>query len=781
MSTETALPPGPRGPGARSPSASAGYGTTLTVTATVAVAAFLILMSIVLLLVQPNVHGLGSFSGFINQQNQGAKTALYLCAFLVVLPLSLVLGPRLSDAIAAGPNRAALPALATVATGTLAGVLIVLRLLDSGLAGVLIGVGLWSLVIAAVLSRASRPETWPRVLTLERHVDVLALLAGALLVGVLLCVTSSSSLSPVRLVVGAAVAAAASSVARARLPRPGRPAGWVLDALVVVLLLLAVPDTVIFHPSSTLPNAYFEPGVIQFQHDYILGPTNQLLGGGALLVNVPVSQYGVGLIYFLAGWFHLAPIGYGTFGFLDGVLTALFYVAAYGALRIAGVGRLLAAAALGVALIALVYNLQFAVGALPEQGPLRFGLPMLVLLAAVGGARWPRHRPAGRVLALGALGVSSVWALEAFAYTLVTFAAVSAAEAWLLAPGERRRWLGRRALLALAACVVMQGVLAVGTLVGTGHLPAWGQYLSYAHAVLLGGAGQISYGFARWPPGLAVGAGALASAAAIVLLARRRPALARREPAMVIALAGATAYEIAVLSYADNRSSTYLLPYISLPLVMCGVLWLALLLRRGGVRPRRGAIAFALAVAALLVSVAWPQIGGRFSRSALAHAYPGGGLRAAIHRLWHAPPIDPRAPEGERLLARDMPGQRALIVLPTVPDLGTEILMRSGKANSMFIGDPKADTLVPSVWLPKVSRSIAELRPGTRLLTNSSALGILATLRARPSIDPLKHNVASGVGELEWILVQIDRRFALRPVYRDPDGLIVAELSVRGS
>jgi hypothetical protein len=750
-----------------------------------ALAAFLILMSIVLLLVQPDVRGLGSFSGFINQQNQGAKTALYVCAFLVVLPISLVLGPRLSDAIAAGPNAAALPALAAATTGTLAGVLIVVRLWDGGIVGVLVAVGLWSLVAAAVLVRASRPEAWPRAHGIERHENVLALIAGALIVGVLLCVTSSSSLSPVRLMVGAAVAAAAAAVAaaaaRVRLPRPGRPAGWVLDALVVVLLLLAVPDTVVFHAGSTLPNAYFEPGVIQFQHDYILGPTNQLLGGGALLVNVPVSQYGVGLIYFLAGWFHLAPIGYGTFGFLDGLLSALFYVGAYVALRIAGVGRLLAGAALGVALIALVYNLQFAVGALPEQGPLRFGLPMLVVLAAVAAARWPRHRATGRVLALGALGVSSVWALEAFAYTLVTFAAVAAAEAWLLAPGERRRWLGRQGLLALAACVIVQAALAVGTLAGTGHLPAWGQYLSYAHAVLLGGAGQISYGFARWPPGLAVGAGALASAAAIVLLARRRPALARREPAMLIALAGATAYEIAVLSYADNRSSTYLLPYIALPLVMCGVLWLALLLRRGEVRPRRGGVAFALAVAVLLVSVAWPHVGGRFSRSALAHAYPGGGLRAAIHRLWHPPPIDPRAPEGERLLKRYMPGKRVLIVLPTVPDLGTEILMRSRKANAMFLGDPKADTLVPAVWLPRVRRSLAQLRPGTRLLTNGRALDVLATLRANPSIDPLKHNVASGVGELEWILLQIDRRFALRPVYRDPDGLIVAELSVRGS
>ena len=74
----------------------------------------------------------------------------------------------------------------------------------------------------------------------------------------------------------------------------------------------------------------------RFHQDFLLGPTNQLLGGGALMVNVPVSQYGVGYIYLLAGWFHLVPIGYGTYGFLDGLVTALFYVAGYAILRLAG-------------------------------------------------------------------------------------------------------------------------------------------------------------------------------------------------------------------------------------------------------------------------------------------------------------------------------------------------------------------------------------------------------------------------------------------------------------
>lgn len=40
---------------------------------------------------------------------------------------------------------------------------------------------------------------------------------------------------------------------------------------------------------------------------------------------------------------------------------------------------------------------------------------------------------------------------------------------------------------------------------------------------------------------------------------RRAPAAARRERLRLVALIGTTAYSIAVFSYTDNRSSTYLL------------------------------------------------------------------------------------------------------------------------------------------------------------------------------------------------------------------------------
>ena len=204
------------------------------------------------------------------------------------------------------------------------------------------------------------------------------------------------------------------------------PGGWgrALDLLLVAPLLLAVPDLVVISPDAADgPLARFLDGVVQFHHDFLLGPANQVLGGDAVLVDT-ASQYGVASIWFLAGWFQLAPIGYGTFGLLDGLLTALTFAAAFALMRMAGVSRLLAAVAIALGVAVLVYAREYPVGAIPQEGPLRFGLPLLVIIAVVAGARFPRARTYAHLGALAAFGLSSVWSLEAFAMTSATLAAL---------------------------------------------------------------------------------------------------------------------------------------------------------------------------------------------------------------------------------------------------------------------------------------------------------------------------------------------------------------------
>jgi hypothetical protein len=768
-------------------SAPGGFGPALVITVTLAIAAALALIAAQLLVIHSDIAANSPYHNLINQQNQSVKTDVYLITFLVILPLSLVIGPRIADAVAAGPNGSSLPSFAATLAGLLAAALIVVHFSGalpwgSGVKGLLVGVLVWGALAAAALWRVLRGGSWRLLDRLHATWPAPAAVAALLGLGLLLCLTSSTSLGAVPLLIGAAVAALVLVLyRRARLPHLGRW-GLLIDAVVVLLLFLAIPDVVAFKNPSGIPDIFVDPGIVQFQHDYILGSVNQVLGGGALLVNDPVSQYGVGLIYFVAGWFHIAPIGYGTFALLDSLLTALFYIAGYAVLRLAGVRRLLAAAAIALGVVAFVYNFLYFVGQLPEEGPLRFGLPMVVLLGFAAAMRLPRAAAWWRALALVGLAVAAVWAFEAFAYTAVTYVAIVAVLAWLGVAGERRRWFVRWLLIGLGAVVAGHLVFALATLIGSGHLPDWGQYLAYGREFLLGGrAGSITYGFANWSPGLAVYAGALISAAALVLLCWRRPDLARANPTRTVALAGSTFYAIAILSYTDNRSSTYLFLFVALPLLLAATLWLSLILAPGSRLPSRirlSGLAAALAVSVLLLAGAWPQAGTHFNRTALAHFYPGGGLRAALHRLWHAPAFDPRTPVGIQLLDRYMRSRRVIILLPTVPDLGTEILIRSHRSNLLPIGDPKADGLVPSVWLPRVRAALRGIRPGQRILIDDEALKAIRELR-NPAVDPLKAPVDGGGVEAEWILRYLDQRFVIRPIARSPDGLIVAELEGR--
>jgi hypothetical protein len=775
----------------------AGYLPTLVLTFTLAAGLFLILMAALLLVVHPPAS-LVAFSHQPLQQRQSAKTLLYVVTFLVILPVGVILVPRVADRIAGRLGDGALSLLSAGLFSLLAAILIIVRLSrqlpwGDGLGPVLVGLLLWWLAALGSLRwataglslrRASAPAQPRPVRLAGRILPAAWALAGGLAVLVLLCLTSTASLHVVPLVAGGAL----GLIVLVMVPRAGgwRARRWLVhgvDVLAVIVIALAVANVVVYRTSGHLPTVYQPPGVIQDQQNYLLGSANQLLGGGALLVNVPVSQYGVGMIYFLDGWFHLVPIGYGTLGALDSILTALFYVGGYLVLRFARIRPRLAVPTLAVAVVGLILALHYPVGDLPETGPLRFGLPLALVLATMAAERWPGGRRAWELVALAVLALASVWAFEAFAYTLLTALVVLAVLAWAHASAPRRGWVLRRLAAMVGACLLAHLLLALLTLAATGSLPDWGQYFTYLRSFLLGGrAGVITFPFAPWSPGLAVGACALGSALALLLLVRRAPQAAARDLVRLVGLAGLTAYLIALLSYTDNRSATYLLPYVALPLVLLVALWLSVVLSATtGRAPAagRGALGLVLAAAVLLISSAWPAIHGNFEQSALAHAYPGGGLRAAVHRLWNPPAIDPRAPDGVRLLRRYMPGRRALILLPTVPDLSVEILMRSHRTSSMFMADPIDDGFVPSVWLPKLRAQVARLQPRQRVLLNTDSLRVLRDLRAHPNVDPSRNPLDYGDQEDEWLLRAIDRRFVIRPLFRDPDGLIVASLARR--
>jgi hypothetical protein len=426
---------------------------------------------------------------------------------------------------------------------------------------------------------------------------------------------------------------------------------------------------------------------------------------------------------------------------------------------------------LAVGVIALVLSRVYPVGALPQEGPLRFGLPLLVILAGVAAERLPRRATAFDAAALATLALSSVWSLEAFALTAATLAVVVVTRAWLRPAGERGRLLVRTAVAGLASCAAAQLVFAAATLAAAGELPDWGQYFAFLHAFLLGQLGDLTYDLVRWSPGLAVGGGYLASAAALLLLVLRRRELAVGERTAVVAIAGTTAYGIFQFAYFVDRSAPHVLPYVCLPLLLAGALWLSLILRTrtpAASRLAPYALAWAAALAVLLVAGAWDSADDRIGDTALAHVVPGGeGPIAAVS-------------EGERMLRRFMPGERLSLVLAQ-PNVANETLMRSGRANRLPIADAWEDSFVPDESVPPIREAVDSLRPGRRLLLDSGMVFALAALRAHPGLDPLRPAVpGSPAAPVQvFALSELRRRFRLEPIHRGGGGWVVMRLARR--
>ena len=760
---------------------AAPFAPVLALTACLAFAAFGLLAPLTHWIVPPT-ELLPPFT----EQNQDAETLLFILTFGLGLPLALLAGPRVADRVAAGPNSAAIAPAAALGTVLLLGALLFVKLSErlpwgDGLAVLFAAALAWLLAAGAIWARlaSSRPLPFE-----PRGARELWLLAGVLAFALVLALADLGSLAALPLVGGLLVAAGVAAASGTELPRLPRAAGIGWDALAVVLLMLAVPNLVIFFPDD--PSLATETLNTQFHQNFFLGPANQVLGGGAMLIDT-LSQYGVGSIYFLDAWFLVAPIGNGTLGFLEGVLAAGVFATAYLILRGAGAGRLLASAAMTVGVIVLALNLLYPIGALLQHGALRFGMPIVLIAAAVLEARRPDRARLARAVQLLTVALSSIWALEAFAYCVITLAGLTLFELGTTAAGRRLRLLGFRIGQYLAACVAAHVLFAAITLAVVGELPEWGRYLTTLREFLTGGIGDLTYDFALWSAGLGTAAVLLVSVAAIALVLRRQPDLVAERRVAFVALSGSAAYGIALFSYFVNRSADHILPYVSLPVLMVVTLWIALLLRPSpaiALAPlaRRALLGGAAGVAAVLVAIAWSGAGERFEQSALAHAAPGGdSLRGALERLWDPPELAPGAREGERLLEEHMPDEHVSTVL-TSADLGMEILMETGRVNSIPLANPGEDSFVPDLHIDAVTEAVADLEEGDLVLVDRPALQVLAGYRRDPvnGVAGEQTIVPTGVAYLQReALRMIGERFTLKTVEEGADGIAVAELVER--
>lgn len=558
----------------------------------------------------------------------------------------------------------------------------------------------------------------------------------------------SAALQPGTLIPAFALAALALLLLSFRSPRAlsGRARRTVDFVLcgVIALVVIQLPDIVAYAP------------VVAENHPFFLGPANDVLHGRAMLAGA-WSQYGVGLFDALALPFTVVPIGFGTLTLIIVALTTALYLCVYATLRLARVGQVLAALTVAVAAAGNLFAPLDVYVAYPSDTPLRFGLPYLMILFAVVGARYPARTQSMRVATLAVVGIAAMWSFEAFAYCGGTYGALVLVEAIDAGTHVVRR-IVRSAVLGLAVSAAAVALLSLVTYLLVGSLD-WGTYFEYIRLYSFDGFSQLPVVFFSAGPLMA--AAIFTSAVLLLWLVRERPGAL--SPEMRVGLTGFTGLAIVTFTYYLGRSHPNNLLILLVPVVALGGLWAQVLLRASAARWRTVATAAIMVAGGMITVSAWPSVEQKWSDTALALAIPGraGSLHGSLDRLAGNPVLDARAPGGVKLLAGRLPPHAPALVI-TEPNLTSEILIRAGRRNVLPVSNPAQDVLISSSW-GRVIAASEQVPAGTLLLTSIVPDGY-------PGFNELQQAALS----------ELHHRFAFRPVEWTPEGLELVRLASKG-
>jgi hypothetical protein len=623
--------------------------------------------------------------------SESTETLSWLLAFAVALPGGLVLAGyqerRLAGAAPAAPARGLAAGLALLAYG--------LFLRHSGSGDRLHHALLALTTIGALAAPFAAARVWRH--PEDRAIAAARALAAASLIVLALLFVPAAALRPGNLVPALALAAGALALLRYPAPASPRERPW-LDAAICALIVLLV---------AQLPDLHLYVSNLVHHQGFFLGPANDVLHGGAMLGDV-WSQYGVGLFDALALVFSVVPIGYGTMALVLVAVTAAQYLCVYATLRLAGLGQLLVLLAVAVAALGNLFAALEVYVLFPSVTGLRFGLPYLIVLAAVLGARRPDWAATARGAQLGIIAIGAVWSFEAFVYCGVTYGALVLVEA-LAARDDVLRQVARAAGLGLAVSAGAVLLYSLVSLLAHGNLD-WGPYVEYLRLYSTEGFGELPV--VVFSAGPLMAAAIFLSAATLLWLARERPGAISPPPRA--ALAGFTGLAVGTFTYYLGRSHPNNLLNLLVPVVALGALWTQVLLHGRPERWRTAAAATLLLAGAMVFVAGWPSLQAKWPDTALGTIVRGESLSARVDRLADNPVLDPRAPAAVELLERVPPGPAAVL---TEPELTTEILVRAGRRNLLPIADPAEDSLIRSST-GRVEAAAEAVPAGTLLLTS---------------------------------------------------------------
>jgi hypothetical protein len=686
----------------------------------------------------------------------GVDSAVFVFAFAVLLPLVVLAIQRERPLLGADEGAV----VSNVAAIGLALVLCGARLVDE-VAGddvrssvvVLALVAMWAGAIATLVVAGRRGS---RVLGRDGFAAALPpwlpfALLPLVMVGLVWGVLPEAGTLILSLVLGGALLAAHLLLEPEE--RIGRWGTLAVDAVAVIAIFLLLTDVTVFTPEAAAWG-------LQPHNNTSLGPANDLLGGKSMLVDT-YSIYGVGSMYFLAALFEVVPIGYGAFGLLVAMAMAVMYAIAYAILRLAGCSPLLAAAAMAAAVVSSVFSTVGSPSTFPSLGAMRWGFGYLLVLLAVWAARGARGPTALRLVGGAIVGIASVWSFEVFVYTGAAYAAIAA----YMAAARRAEVSWTRSVASLlvpaaVACVTAHLALAGWTLAREGQLPSWDPYLAIVREFVTGPYNRLVA--PPWWSGIAYGAFLFGSAAAVSAIVLRLPRFEAENRPALVAIAGLTAFGVAIFTYGVRFSHEDYVARADLPGLMVMVLWVQVAARSRLARPARVALAAtAFWVVAVLIAAGWDHVESEAQRTALMTALPGNGrsLGEEVSDVWGNPPIQARAMPAEALLDRYWPDEdRVLVMLH--PDLAVETLMRSDRVNELPVSYFLSDTLVAEERRARVLEVVDELEPGTLMLTEGFYLEPGAT---RDYITDDAEQLA-----LEQIVMErLRERFRFEPVAMD--------------
>lgn len=469
-----------------------------------------------------------------------------------------------------------------------------------------------------------------------------------------------------------------------------------IDALIIGMIILAC-----FDPSFAIH---------LHQQSFYMGPVNRVMHGGFLLVDT-FCQYGVGVIYFLSFLFKagLAPFTYKGFSLIASILLIFQFCFVYILLVTLVKSRFYAILLLILTLLLGIFGTLGVMQAAPSTGPLRFGLPYMILVLIIirRGFNKPHHRY--MIFEYILVGLSSLWSFETFIYTLFMYLGICLFESIEEVVNYRqmlRRFIHR--LVCLFSTIISFHLLFVlFTYASSKELPDWSIYFDFIRTYSTGEFGTLL--IEPWSPWIFPIA--IYFASLMVFLFRyiylKNNGNNYTENLLIF---GLTLFGIAQYTYFLGRSHPNNLYHISTPAVIITGYWFAQLIQKKILPiPFRLSVKFVFFAAFTLIILT--NIEDFASKYRQNHS----GFRIAINnvysafsgrshdRLWdslkdslYEKEQDKQVIETIALLHKYTPEQKDVVVFLQTENT-TKALIMADRRHRFPINDLEEDAILPSL------------------------------------------------------------------------------------